>query len=117
MNAYTLTDGTSVVSFFPEWDLNYPTSKIETVNRARSGAQYRYVWGIYGSVKFSVEYVSSSDACIVNSWWGANTPLVLYDMSSAAVCSGYLATPSLPIDHYMQPYNDQLGGIIQLETY
>lgn len=116
-NAFALSDGTTVVSFYPEQNMTYPDAKVESVNRTRSGAQYRYVWGHYASIKFDVQYVSSSDMCVVNSWWGANTPLVLYDINSSAVVSGYLVNDTRPIDSYMPPYNDQFGGVIQMESY
>lgn len=117
MSAFMLTDGTSVVSLNPEWDFKLTDKKVETVHRTRSGAQYRYLWGSQKGVKFKVEYVSSSDRCVVNSWWGANSALQLFDASSTIVLSGYLASSTPPIAEYAKPYDDQFNGVIDLETY
>ena len=115
--SYILTDGASVVSMNPEWDFKLTDKKIETVHRTRSGAGYRYLWGSFKGVKFNVEFVNSSDMCIVNSWWGASTALRLFDHSSAVVVSGYLAGNTPPISGYVKPYTDQFDGVIELESY
>jgi len=115
MSGFILTDGTNVASLNPEWDLKFADKKIEDVHRTRTGTAYRYKWGQYHATKFSVEYVNSATMCQVNSWWGANTALALYDASSALVHSGYLANASKPIAEYVKPYIDQFKGIIELE--
>lgn len=115
MTAYALTDGTSVVSLMPDYDLKMDGRKIENSHRTKTGANYRYVWGSFARVKFKVEFVTSADMCQVNSWWGANTQLVLYDLNSVAVVSGFLTNASAPIDQYVKPYQDQFMGVIELE--
>jgi len=116
-NYYALTDGSSVVSFSPEYDFKKDGRKIENAHRTRNGRLYKYVWGSYPHVKVGVEFLSSSDMCVINSWWGANTALLLYDASSAVVISGYLAGASEPIDQLIKPYSDQFKGTIELEGY
>lgn len=115
--AYYLTDGTSTVSFAPEYDLKQSAKKIEHTHRTRSGANYRYVWGSYKHVSCGIQYISSADMCRINSWWGANIALVLLDANSAAVVSGYLVNGSAPIDAIAKPYTDQYMGTIELESY
>lgn len=115
--AYTLFDGTSTVSLEPEYDLKLDHRKIESSHRTRDGENYRYIWGHFRRAKFSVEFVSSADMCVVNSWWGANTPLRLYDINSTVVVSGYLVNASAPIDKLVKPYVDQFQGVIELESY
>lgn len=117
MSAYMLFDGTNVVSMYPEWDFKLEDHKIENVHRTRLGNMYRYKWGSYKRVKFSVEHLSSSDMCRVNSWWGANTPLRLFDTSSVLVCSAYLVNNTVPIGQMVSPYVDKFKGVIELETY
>lgn len=117
MPAYTLFDGTSTVSLEPDYGIKFDQKKIENSHRTRSGANYRYVWGTYKHIKFNVDNLSSADMCRVNSWWGANTALRLYDLSSAVVCSGYLVGANAPIDQYMKPYTDLFMGTIELEGY
>lgn len=115
--AFVLFDGTSAVSMEPEYDLRYGRQKIENVHRTRSGAQYRYTWGRFNKVKFSVENLSSADMTQVNSWWAATTPLRLFDANSTVVISGYLTNASQPIDQYIKPYTDLFMGTIELEGY
>lgn len=117
MSAYTLTDGTNVVSMNPEWNLKFDDKKIETAHRTRSGKMYRYAWGKYDRCKFDVQYLSSADMCQVNSWWYTNTPLVLYDLNSSAVVSGYLVNANYPIGELVMPYTDYFKGTIELEAY
>ena len=115
--AYALSDGTSVVSFYPEYDIKFDHRKVENSHRTRTGAGYKYVWGSYRRAKCKVEFLSSADMCRVNSWWGANTPVVFYDMSSVAVVSGYLSNATAPIDSYVKPYIDLFMGTIELESF
>lgn len=46
--------------------------------RARNGALYKYIWSTYDKIKFNLEFVPSSDATIVNSWWESGTDLLLF---------------------------------------
>jgi hypothetical protein len=101
----------------PEYDYKLEPKKIESTQRTRAGANYKYIWGRYSRITFSTEYVTSSDMCKVNSWWGANTPVTLYDTASVAVIVGNLANASAPIDHFMPPYSDKFGGTIELESF
>jgi hypothetical protein len=117
MAAYGLTDGSSVVSLNPEYDFKMDGRKVENNHRTRGGKLYKYTWGSFDRVKFGAEHLTSADMCTVNSWWSANTPLILYDANSAAVISGYLVNPSKPIDQFIQPYNDAYKGVIELEGY
>ena len=114
---WMLTDGTSVVSLNLEWNYRNEDSRIESAHRTRAGAMYRYVWGVYKRRKFDVENVTSADMCQVNSWFYANTPLVLFDASSVVVISGYLVNASVPIDEFIKPYTDEYKGTIELESY
>lgn len=117
MSNYVLFDGTNAVSLDPGYDIKYDGRKIESSHRTRSGANYRYKFGDYKRVRFYVEFLSSADMCRVNSWWGANIPLRLFDLNSTVVVSGYLANASAPVDGHVAPYSDQFTGIIELESY
>ena len=115
--AHALSDGTNVVSFFPEYDIKFNHRKIESEHRTRTGAAYKYIWGNFRSVKLKIEFLSSADMTIVNSWWGANVPVVLYNMDSVAIVSGYLGNATAPIDQYVKPYTDLFMGMIELESF
>lgn len=115
--SFVLYDGTSAVSLSPEYDYKIDHRKVENSHRTRSGRLYKYKWGEFKQVKFSAEFLSSSDMCKVNSWWGSNTPLRLYDTGSSVVVSGYLSNNATPINQLQRPYTDQFKGVIELESY
>lgn len=115
--SYVLFDGTSTVSFDPGYDIKYDSRKVQSTHRTRSGAGYFYKFGDYRHVKFGIEFVSSADMTRVNSWWGANTTLRLFDLNSTVVVSGFLSNASAPIDGHVLPYSDQFQGVIELESY
>jgi len=118
MGAFRLVDSASnVVSMNPDWDYKLESKKIENVHRTRSGAQSRYKWGEYARVKFKVSDLTSADACQINSWWGGNESLRLFDTSSTVVCSGYLVNANVPIGQFVKPYIDLFQGAIELEGY
>jgi hypothetical protein len=115
MPSYVLTDGTSVVSLNPDYDLKMDHRKIESSLRTRTGANYKYRWGGYSRAMLKVEFLSSADMSQVNSWWSANTLLRLFDMGSSVVVSGTIAGASAPIDSFVAPYTDMYKGTITLE--
>ena len=116
MSYWTLTDGTNVVSMAPHWGLEFDDKKVETTHRTRDGSLFKYRWGGYKRTKFDIDFVNSSDAARINSWWMANTPLKLVNPSSVVVHSGYLMNSSLPINKYVEPYTDEFSGTIELES-
>lgn len=117
MPSYVLSDGSNVVSLNPDYDIKTRDKKIESAMRTRSGAQYKYIWGKYKGLTMKVDYLTSADQCRVNSWWGANTPVKLFDLNSTVVISGYISNPDTPIDQYVAPYTDQFKGSIELESF
>ena len=117
IGAYRLTDGTNVVSLYPEWNFERADQKNEDVHRTRSGKQFRYLWGSYRVVKFDIEHVTSATKERVNGWWTNNTPLVLYDPASTVVVSAYLTNRDLPIGEFAEPYDNEFNGTIELESY
>lgn len=117
MPAYVLSDGTSVVSLAPEYDIKFGQRKIESSLRTRTGANYKYTWGRYGKVEMKVEFLTSADMTQINSWWAANTPLRLFDMGSAVVVSGTISGTESPIAQLVPPYTDKFKGTIELEGY
>jgi len=100
----------------PEWRA---FSKEEKDDRSRTGRKYRYRWGDFDKVKFSADFVPSSAASLVNSWWRGNEELMLSIVSSgvSAVYSVQLEGGSSPFKSFVKPYTDLYRGIIDLETY
>jgi hypothetical protein len=117
MPSYVLSDGTNVVSLEPHYDILLSGEKIESSHRTLAGRNYRYTWGEYSRTKFNVDFLTSADMTRINSWWSANTPLVLYDMNSTVISSSYIVNPTKPIDGLVPPYTDMFRGMIQLEGY
>ena len=105
------------VQIEPEWNLVEQDKKIENEHRTKAGGRYVYKWGSFRKWKFSVEYVNSSFYSIVNSWWGANTQLLFYSSSAAAVYSVQIGNDTKPIGKFNRPYDTLFEGTIELETY
>lgn len=116
--AYRLfVDSSNGVSFEPEWDFDDGEQKIESAHRVKGGKRYSYLWSTYKKIKFKVMFVNSSDAAIVNSWWRTNTELLFKSESSTVVNSVMIVDNSKPLSQFIQPYDDQYQGTINLETY
>ena len=124
MAIFQLFDGgTTIVNIEPEYDFKDGGRKIENVHRTRSGAEFRYLWGDYEEVSFSLQYVNSSDACVINSWWGGNEDLIFAEVDPG----GGFVTPTIkyvhitnkdkPITENIKPYREYFKGKIVLGTY
>lgn len=105
------------ITLEPEWNFKHDDKKEETIHRTRAGKRYVYKWGEYKGFKFDVEYVSSSTAAIVNSWWATNTKLMFMESGGTEVFSVIITNRELPIGKYIRPYQDRLKGTIDLEGY
>jgi len=101
----------------PEYDIMTSGQKIESSHRTLSGANYRYIWGSFPKVRLNVAFLSSADMTSINSWWGANVPVRVYDLNSIVVVSGYIANVDKPISRLVPPYTDQFAGTIELEGF
>jgi len=112
-----MVDSSDGVVVQPEWDFKRAGQKIEDSHRARSGKRYVYKWGSYDRFEFSLEFVSSADACKVNSWWGGNTDLLFVQEGQTDVSSVRLVNDSRPLESYVRPYMDYYSGKLELETY
>ena len=111
-------DSSTGLDIDPEYDYKDGAQKIEDVHRAKSGAQYRYKWGQYSRIEFSVMHVNSSFKSIVNSWWSSNVDLKFMEVGVAArEVSVHLVNKSNPVDKPILPYYDEFTGKLILETY
>lgn len=105
------------VSFEPEWDFDREDAQIKTEHVTRAGKRFVYKWGSYCKFNFSVQFVSSADAALVNSWWITNTKLMFKSTSETAVYSVMLIASDLPIGQFQKPYTDMFKGRIELQGY
>ncbi len=110
-------DSDNGVDITPEWDFKETGQKIETRQRARSGAEYVYKWGSFTRKKFSVMFVTSSTMAIVNSWWISNTDLLWMEVGGSVVTSVHLINKATPIGGFQKPYDNLFKGKIELGTY
>ena len=111
-------DSSTGIDIDPEYDMKLSGLKIEDVHRTLGGVEYRYKWGDYDRVEFSLQWVNSSTMAIVNSWWSSNTNLQFMETDVAGTeLNVRLVNKTKPIDRYIKPYTDMFMGKIQLETY
>jgi hypothetical protein len=110
-------DSTNGVSLYPEWDYARNDKKVENTHYTRSGRRYNYIWAVRGRIKFSVEHVDSSTAAVVNSWWASGQKLLFKRVGTTDIMSCQLVNRSTPIGKYVEPYMDELKGVVELETY
>ena len=110
-------DSSNGVTVEPEWNYKERDRKIETRNRARSGALYIYTWAEFKRIKMNVLYVDSSFKSIVNSYWSSNAELLWMEEGSSVVSSVQIVNKELPIGLFIKPYNNLFKGLIELETY
>ena len=111
-------DSSTGIDIDPEYDYKDGGAKIEDVHRAKSGVQWRYLWGDYDKIEFSVMHVSSSFKAVVNSWWSTNTDLKFMQVGVAASeLDVHITNKSKPIDKVIKPYTDEFKGKFILETY
>jgi len=114
---YLSINSSNLVSFDVEYDYTNRDSQIKHEHLSRSGRVYVYKWGELRKRTFSVRFVSSSTAAIVNSWWNSNTSLILREENSTDVFSCRISNDSTPISRFEKPHNDKLRGVIELESY
>jgi hypothetical protein len=110
-------DASNTVNFEIEYDYKRQDRQILSEHLSRSGRRYTYKWGDIQKRQFSVRFLSSATASIINSWWQNNVSLILQESGSVEVFSCKLANESSPIGQFEKPYNDQYRGTLELESY
>ena len=107
------------VQFYPNFDYSNALRQIQNVHRSRSGKRKVYKWGDYRKANFTVEFVPSSSAAIVNSWHSTNTELLLFVTSGSVteVHSVMLVGVDEPFAQFQEPYDDLMKGKLSMETY
>lgn len=111
-------DSANSISLEPEWGMTQPDKKIESSHRTKSGKRYVYKWGEYQQFKFSLKFVSSGNAAIINSWWNTNTELLFMDEDDITTVSSVMIQNSKkPLTKKVKPYVEYSQGTIDLGTY
>ena len=112
------TSNSTYVRLYPNWDMSFQSYQTRTEHETRSGRRFVYKFGLVNKWKFNVSYISSSDKCVINSWWGANNALYFIDEDNGtATNSVMIFNDKLPIDGYEKPYTTLFNGTLELGTY
>lgn len=107
----------SFITVSPEYDYKTSGKKIEDVHRTKSGSQYRYNWGDFDSVEFSLRYVNLHRYGVLNNWWGENKDLLFSNWFTGDSWLVHITNRTKPIDKVEKPYIDLYKGKLILETY
>lgn len=91
--------------------------KIEDIHRTRVGGRFVYKWGDIEQTKFNVEFVTSREQALINSWWNNNTQLMWIVDTGTQISSVQLTNRRLPIGKFATPLLTEYNGIIELATY
>jgi len=110
-------DSLNAVYLEPEYNFKLNDKKIERKHRTPIGKKDVYKWGDYKSIELDVMYVSSGVREVVNSYWSTNAELLLVQSGQLEVKSVHITNKKIPINTFIQPYNNLSQGTIELETY
>jgi len=107
------------VTLYPEWDYSKGERQVRTEHRSKSGKLKLYKWYDYEKIYFQNNWMTASNAALVNSWWDSNTELLFLITSSTVteVHSVMIMNDETPMASYNKPYNDHFKGKIELEGY
>lgn len=106
------------VTIDPHWDFDRKDAQIKNEHITRSGKRYVYKWGSYCKFSFTVSFVNSRGASLINSWWITNTKLRFFDEADpASVFSVMIVASDLPMGKYQKPYTNLFTGKIELQGY
>ncbi len=93
--------------------------KLGSKHRTLSGRLYVYTASTFIKHNFPVEFMTTANASIVNSWWENNTELLLFITSDSIteVQSLLLVNKDEPMNKFIKPYNTYKSGVLKLESY
>ena len=118
--AYSLgITSSDAITLYPEWNYRKGENQITTRHRTRSGKLYSYIWADYQTINFALNWITASNAAIVNSWWDSGTELLFFvvDGATTEVNSVLITNKDTPLAQLNQPYTTYYKGVIKLEEY
>lgn len=111
----------SLVTIVPEYSFAIAKTKEEARHRAHSGKLYQYLFNVYSKFEIPLNWVSSSDRTLMNSWWETNTNLEFYDDVEGAPSSFFdvrITNDIDPFPSFVRPYFQEFyEGTLVLEEY
>jgi len=105
------------VQLFPEYGMSIDEEIITTRHRSQSGKQYVYKWGRLDGFKLPVQFLTNSEAQLINQFWRNNTNVTLVDEDTSDEYSMRIMGDKRPIAQLIKPYDDLWKGTIELESY
>lgn len=108
-------DSASPVRLMPDWDSESYTQKNEWAARSQVGRRLVYRHGSFQRIDLPVQFVSSADRSIIESWWLSDADIFLHEESTSGVYSVHMVNDSHPIPTVQHPYTTQFSGTIALE--
>ena len=112
-------DSSTAIELNVKYNTIISKQQMRSAHRTLSGNLYIYRWSNFIKHKINVDFMQSSNAAIINSWWETNTELLLFVTSDGTteVQSVMLLNKDFPMNKYVKPYNIYLSGKLQLESY
>lgn len=106
------------ITLYPEYNLDINTSQERTDHRAKDGTLYQYRWSQYRTYDLDLQWVPSSDAALVNSWFESNADLIFFINSggSTAATAVRIMNDTRPFSELNAPYTDYYQGALSLEA-
>lgn len=123
IDPYVKTEGSIILSASNyintdiEYDFKESGQKIEDVHRTKDGARYRYLWGSFDKVEFSIRYVIKETKLTINEWWEENQNVILSNNLTSKTWKVHIVNRSVPVDKVEKPYMELYKGKLILETY
>jgi len=113
------TNSATGIVLIPEWDYSFGEEISRSSFRTRNGRLFSYKWHDYNKIKFDTNWVTNSNAAIVNSWWDTQTKLIFIDITdtTATITSCMLIGKEAPFREHPEPYVEYFKGVIELEEY
>lgn len=114
--AFTLTDGTNTVSFFPDYK-SYKATAFKSENKVRTpeGRLYKANHGTVLKWNAQLTYINSADMYNLNNWWETDTFLSFTPDLTSDVTTVSIVNKGKPVEVPIKPYNDLFKAMLMLE--
>lgn len=106
-----ITDNIVQIDLNIDWDSRNDKTIIKSEIPTIGGYVSSYLWGSFNNFSLNINYITTSDALILNSWWETNTELTLYYETT----SYNVLLRESPFKSLNRPYFDQYTGVLIFE--
>jgi len=101
---------------YPNWDYKKKQQRVMSKHRSKTGQMFQYEWSRFSKFEFTLDYLASSKAKQINSWWQSSADL-LFMINSFGVMEVNSVTfdnKSEPFEKMQRPYAEYYSGKIKL---